>query len=300
MLMIISITSYGFSGDIEIGTDIYDFEESESDKDYYEPYIVYNLYPVEDSSLFIKGKSSYRDQYNKDENDKRQRHQVYVGYQWTKGKFSFEPAIGVRLESFDTGKFEDRNELRFVPTMTYRFNRKLQWYFTGYMGYSNVDGKDINGKGEVTEEYENQRVRNLITGFRYRATNRLRLDTAVQHKKREEWSSQYYSTVYRAKINYDVYRTMQTKVTLNGMVTYIPETEISKSGYTEDDDFAYRLGLTLNQEITNNVELVAKFYYQWRPQNVSGSGDGGGGGNSKPDRRTEHEQRYSLGIRYYF
>lgn len=325
-IFIFGITAYGDSstfnptGDIEFGIDIYDFEESSSHKDYSEPYVRYNIYPIGGSPLSISGRSSYRDQYNTSgdyENDRRKRNQVYLAYQWRIGNLSLDPAIGFRADNFENSKFNERNEARFIPTVSYRFNRNLQWYFTGYIGYTDVDGEEVDNKGNVTEEYSNQSTRNLISGFRYRASNRLRLDAGVQHKKREAWSSHYFGTIYRTRVNYDIYRTRQWRLTINGQVAYMPEVEVSKQGHTEDDEMAYRLGFTLQRELTPNFDIIGKFYYQWRPQNEAGSGGGGGDGsggggngggggsgssnnNSGPNRSTEHEQFYSIAIRYYF
>lgn len=216
--------------------------------------------------------------------------------------------------------------------MSYRFNRKLQWYFGGYIGYADVDGEEIDGQGRVVDEYSNQSTRNIATGFRYRATNRFRVDAGIQHKKREEWAGQYFGTIYRTRLNYDLYRSQKWRLTVNGQLAYMPEVEISKHGHTEEDEMAYRLGFTMQRELTSNLDLIAKFYYQWRPANEPGSGGGsgsggdgggsggggngggsGGGGNggsggsgdsnnsgSGPKRSTEHEQFYSLAVRYYF
>jgi len=324
-----STTSFNPSGDIEIGIDNTDYEESSKHKDYFEPYVRYNIYPTTGSPLSISGRSSYRNQYNASgeyENDRRERHQLYVSYQWRMGDFSFDPGIGFRAESFSNSKFEERNEVRALPIMSYRFNRKLQWYFGGYIGYVDVEGEELDGQGRVVEEYSNQSTRNIATGFRYRATNRLRVDAGVQHKKREAWMSQYFSTIYRTRVNYDLYRTQKWRFTVNGQLAYMPEVEISKQGHTEEDEMAYRLGFTMQRELTTNLDLIAKFYYQWRPANEPGSGGGnnggdgggsGGGGNggsggsgggsgdnnnngSGPKRSTEHEQFYSLAVRYYF
>lgn len=328
-----STSTFSPTGDIEIGIEVYDFEESNKHKDYSEPYIRYNLYPLKSSPLTINGRSSLRDQYNVSgdhENDKRERHQLYVSYNWRFGKLSLDPGIGFRAESFSDGKFEERNEIRALPIMSYRFNRKLQWYFAGYIGYSDVDGEEVDGQGRVIEEYSNQSTRNIATGFRYRATNNLRLDTAVQHKKREAWAGQYLGTIYRTRINYDLYRDQNWRFTVNAQVAYMPEVEISKHGHTEEDEMAYRLGFTLQRELTSNLDLIGRFYYQWRPTNESGTGGGnngggsggggnggnnsgdgsggggnGGGGDSStggngPKRYTEHQQFYSVAVRYYF
>jgi len=327
-----STSSFNPSGDIEFGIELNDYEESSKHKDYFEPYIRYNIYPMVGSPLSISGRSSHRNKYNTSseyENDRRERHQLYVTYQWRVGNFSFDPGIGFRVEQFSNSKFEERNEIRALPIMSYRFNRKLQWYFGGYIGYSDVTGEEVDGQGRVIDEYSNQSTRNIVTGFRYRATNRFRVDAGVQHKKREEWAGQHFGTLYRTRLNYDLYRSQKWRFTGNAQLAYMPEVEISKHGHTEDDEMAYRLGFTLQRELTSNLDLIAKFYYQWRPQNESGSGSGnndgdgggsggggngggnGGGGNgggsgdnntggSGPKRSTEHEQFYSLAVRYYF
>ncbi|WP_297598419.1 hypothetical protein [uncultured Cetobacterium sp.] len=275
----------GAVGLVEIGMDTMMYERSLDEKNRIEPYLKFELFPLENSNFYIDGRTSYRHEYTTTEKRyNKTMVELYGGSIYRNGRFFLNYKFGIRHDELRHTKVQNSTTLRFIPKATYDFTERFGWYLKGALGHAKVQGdeRDLKTK-EFNLPFQNSDYVNKIeTGLSYRL-NGTKLSLGVVNKSDEEYAGENIKWSYLAKIDHNLYttNTLQVRPYVWGFLN----PEVKTGGNNNKTTIHNELGAMIGTRVIWNPRVDLSFttdiVYIAQYKNVSndGSGGGTGGGN---------------------
>lgn len=315
----------GARGYFQTGVDNVLFTNPNKDKNQSYPYVKLEVFPFEESNMYIDAKMAYRFDYNKDHGVERvpiksqgvsdfqniwgQTNAVYtdfnIGSIYQNGDFFINYKVGYDNFNFQNTKLAYRREYRFVPKASYTITETLRWYLKGYLGYveAKEKGQKVSQKSKIHRGY----IHKAESGFTYSISESLALSLGAVSRTEEIYAGEHVEWLYLGKIDYNLYSTENIQIRPFFWYMYAPEGRSGLNKSVPDkfkDEPGYKLGTFINYEFAEVLALETDISWNRMKRNSnSGAGNQGGGNNqnsSKPKREFQDAFVVRVGLKYYF
>lgn len=269
------------------------------------PTITGTLFPVEDSSFYVGTKMSTRvhldnsrfyydsDNRRAGKGDGRDRYEVFSGYTWTEGNFSFMPKITYRYENYKFKQSKDQMHfVRINPNMKYNVNEDVTVYFNGLINpgtkkgdafTSDYDGTNIDSYKHKSFSYEAE------LGAKYKVADNQDIAFGI-YNEREIEKDKFERNIWEARIYYDL--TFENGVKVGPYVRACLSRKDKGNGDNPRDEYSNkrnRYGVKAKFPVSETFDMYSEIYLQ--PHKNAGG---------KSDTKTNNKLFYKLGFTQKF
>ncbi|UUV19773.1 outer membrane beta-barrel protein [Fusobacteria bacterium ZRK30] len=245
------------------------------------PAITGTLFPMEDSSFYVGTKITTRIHlnnsafYNADDRslskgDGRDRYEIFTGYTWTEGNFSFMPKIAYRYENYKFKQSKDQMHfVRINPNMKYTVNEDVTVYFKGLINpgtkkgdaydWTNLDGTKTGHKDSYKHKsfsYEAE------LGAKYKLADNQDVAFGV-YNEREIEKDKFERNIWEARAYYD-YK-FENGVKAGPYARFCLSRNDKGNGDNKFDKYSNkrnRYGIKADFPVSETFAMYSEVYYQ--------------------------------------
>lgn len=299
--LIASTVSYSISGNFGMGIERDSFNETDGyatreNATYgYVSTSLRDIIPGKPLTLDLRYQYRYMDKRDFRNQDRRNRYEAFLGYQWKWDRLTFSPKIGIRHDAFSHGESKDtqgrvneyQSVYRFYPNFSYKINDNLSYYFSGFVAPTRtkmsdeVNRKnDEDGYGKTYSDYKHE----LETGLEFKLAPGRTLKTGlyseyerlVEDQSKEEWQ---FRVMYTHKLNEKWTFTPYARIGLDR------EQREKKNGEARDI-LRHRFALRTRYQMTETFAILGEVYWQTERQHQY----------SKPAKHNKEFTYFNLGF----